>query len=139
MSFYNEKDFRKAPPVKKTTTVNGQKVKGSDSRIIGDVVLQSKLERELRAKTREDSTLAIRIQSWWRGRTSASKTISGLRNDCDRKLSDIAKLSDLLKSKNNVSFVPPVSICLELARKLTVYGFRGFEVRLYLMKIKSAF
>ena len=130
MAFYNEKDLRKAPPVKNKSISNCQKAKSNDSRIIGDVVLQSKLERELRAKTREDSILAIRIQSWWRGRISASKIVIGLRSDCDRKLSDISKLSGMLRSKNNVSFVPPIAICFELARKLTAFGFRGFEVSL---------
>ena len=130
MAFYNDKDLRKVPSVKNRSISNGQKAKANDSRIIGDVVLQSKLERELRAKTREDTVLAIRIQSWWRGRVSASKVVTGLRSDCDRKLSDISKLSDLLRIKNNVSFVPPISICFELARKLTAFGFRGIEVSL---------
>lgn len=133
MSFFSDSDFRKGasvPSSKKTPIAKGNISKGDENQKNDNVVERAKIERELRAKIREQSALVIKIQSWWRGRKSASKIIATLRNECDNKMSDISKLSAILLSKNNISFIPPVVVCLDIAKKLTAFGFRGVEVNL---------
>lgn len=131
MSFFSDSDFRKGavvPSSKKPTIAKGTISKAEDNHKKDNVVERAKIERETRAKIREQAALIIKIQSWWRGRSTASKFIATLRKECDSKMSDIAKLSAILLSKNNISFVPPVPICLDIAKKLTAFGFRGVEV-----------
>lgn len=133
MSFFSDSDFRKGavvPPSKKITIAKGTIAKVEDNQKNDNVIERAKMEREIRARNREQATLVIKIQAWWRGRSSASKYIATLRKECDSKMSDISKLSAMLLSKNNISFVPPVAVCLDIAKKLTAFGFRGMEVNL---------
>jgi hypothetical protein len=133
MSFFSDSDFRKGavvPSSKKPTIAKGTIAKAEDNQKNDNVVERAKIERETRAKIREQAALIVKIQSWWRGRSTASKFIGTLRKECDSKMSDISKLSTLLLSKNNISFVPPVPICLDIAKKLTAFGFRGIEVNI---------
>lgn len=132
MSFYSDKDFRKGagvPSSKKTSS--SKKVKGEVVINKGDnVVERARNEREVRARGREETVCVIKIQCWWRGRSSMIRTITAVRNECDRKLSDILNLTAMLLNKSNVVFIPPVPICIELAKKLTAFGFHGLEVGL---------
>jgi hypothetical protein len=133
MSFFNDSDFRKGaivPSSKKPAIAKGIIAKAEDNQKNENVVERAKIERETRAKNREQAALIIKIQSWWRGRSTASKFIATLRKECDSKMSDISKLSTLLLSKSNISFVPPVPICLDIVKKLTAFGFRGMEVNI---------
>ena len=134
MSFLNEKDFRKgagsAPPPKRAAIISGRNVKGDDTKKTDNVVERAKLERVERARVRETTMFVIKIQSWWRGRSTAFKTISALRTSFDSKLNDIENLTSILLSKNNIVFVPPIQICMELAAKLTAFGLHVIEVRL---------
>lgn len=133
MSFFSDSDFRKGavvPSSKKPAIAKGTIAKAEDNQKSENVVERAKIERETRAKNREQAALIIKIQSWWRGRSTSSKFIATLRKECDSKMSDISKLSAILLSKNNISFVPPVPICLDIAKKLTAFGFRGMEVNI---------
>ena len=135
MSFLNEKDFRKGAgtvPPKRAAIISGKKVKGDDTKKTDNVVERAKLERVERAKVRETTSFVIKIQSWWRGRSTAFKTIRALRTSFDSKLNDIENLTSILLSKNNIIFIPPLPICMELAAKLTAFGLHGIEVRLTL-------
>ena len=137
MSFCSDKDLRKGAGVRQTkkvsATINSStEVKKDETQKSENVVERARLQRELRAKGREERAFCVKIQSWWRGRSSASKITAQLRNEFDRKLSDILNLSDILLNKNKIVFIPPAPICIELARKLTVFGFHGREVASYL-------
>lgn len=132
MSFYSDKDFRKgagAPRVPKRTTISSEsKSKPEDAKKIDNVVERARIEREERAKNRVTTAIVIKIQCWWRGRWIAHKTIKSFRTTFDSKLNDIENLSVLLLTKNNIIFVPPVPICIDLAVKLTAFGLHGTEV-----------
>lgn len=139
MSFLNEKDFRKgagtAAP-KRNVISSSKKAKGEDVKKIDNVVERAKFEREERAKVRETTAFVIKIQSWWRGRLIAFKTIKAFRTSFDSKVTDIENITNLLLTKNNIAFVPPVPICIELAVKLTAFGLHGIEVGLaHVLKI----
>jgi hypothetical protein len=117
MSFFSDSDFRKGavvPSSKKSAIAKGTIAKSEDNQKSDNVVERAKIERETRAKNREQAALIIKIQSWWRGRSTSSKFIATLRKECDSKMSDISKLSAILLSKNNILFVPPVPICLDI-------------------------
>lgn len=136
MSFCSDKDLRKGAGVRQTKKVSSNisgstEVKKDEALKSENVVEKARLQRELRAKGREERAFCVRIQSWWRGRSSASKITAQMRNEFDRKLSDILNLSVMLLNKNKIVFIPPAAICIELARKLTVFGFHGREVTFY--------
>ena len=133
MSFCSDKDLRKGAGVRQTkkasSSISGSTEVKKDEALKGEnVVEKARLQRELRAKGREERAFCVRIQSWWRGRSSSSKIMAQVRNEFDRKLSDILNLSVMLLNKNKIVFIPPAAICIELARKLTVFGFHGREV-----------
>ena len=137
MSFFSDKDFKKGagPQQKKTSTSSGIKTKVDDTKKIDNVVERARTEREERAKVRETTSFVIKLQSWWRGRSTSNRTIKALRAAFDSKVNDIENLSALLLSKNNIVFIPPVPICMELAVKLTAFGLHGVEVLLLLDSI----
>lgn len=133
MSFCSDKDLRKGAGVRQTrkpsaNSNSSAEAKKDELHKNENVVEKARLQRELRAKSREERVFCVKIQSWWRGRSSAWKITAQQRNEFDRKLSDILNLSAMLLNKNKIVFIPPAPICIELAKKLTVFGFHGREV-----------
>lgn len=129
MSFFSDKDFKKgAGPKKVVGGVGRGTAIVSEAKNGDNVVERARIQREERARNREASVFVVKIQSWWRGKSIAIKTISEFRRIFDTKLTDIENLSKLLLTKNNIVFVPPVSISLDLAKKLTAFGLNGLQV-----------
>lgn len=129
MSFFSDKDFKKGAGLKKVGGGGGRGTATvSEAKNADNVVERARIQREERARNREASVFVVKIQSWWRGKAIAIKTISEFRRVFDIKLTDIENLSKLLLAKNNIVFVPPVSISLDLAKKLTAFGFNGLQV-----------
>jgi hypothetical protein len=127
MSFFSDKDFKKGAGPKKVVG-GGSKARVDESKNADNVVERARIQRKERAKNRETSVFIVKIQSWWRGRSIAFKTIAEFRRIFDAKLTDIENLSKLLLNKSNIIFVPPVSISLDLAKKLTAFGFNSLQV-----------
>jgi hypothetical protein len=127
MSFFSDKDFKKGAGPKKVVG-GGGKAKVDELKNADNVVEKARIQREERAKNRETSVFIVKIQSWLRGKSIAIKTIAEFRRIFDTKLTDIENLSKLLLNKNNIVFIPPVSISLDLAKKLTAFGFNGVQV-----------
>lgn len=124
--FFNDKDYKKGVAYNKRPVDKNRN--NTDNKKVDDVVQIARIEREERAKNRELSSVAIKLQKWYRGRITAKKTILLMRSEFDSKLVDIEKLSILLLERNNIIFVPPSTICIDLAKKLTAFGFHGIEV-----------
>lgn len=131
MSFFSDKEFgrgARAHSTKKPVSI-GTKARAEETKKTDDVVERARIEREERARKKINTAIVIKIQSWWRGISTAVKTIAILRKEFDSKLTDIENLSTLLRDKNNIVFIPPVPICMDLAKKLTAFGYHGLEVR----------
>lgn len=135
MSFLSDKDVRKgAVPSKAVAKKPAQGSGGGVSIGIGaketgndSLVERARIDREQRKMNREHSVYAIKIQAWWRGRATSWRIVKSLRTDVDKKLADIEKLGAVLLTTTKVAFVPPVPIGVELARKLTAFGYHGNE------------
>ena len=136
MSFFSDKDVRKgavqrAPPKRPTgtgATVSGGAVSsalvGPGDRDAGDNVAErARIERERRQANRELSVHAVKVQAWWRGRSASARAVAAFRADVDKKLADVEKLGAVLLATKKVAFVPPLPICVDLARKLTALGY----------------
>eukprot|EP01041_Mallomonas_annulata_P005961 gene5961-12031_t len=115
--FHSDKDLNRFPP-KKTGTSKLKKAEDKD-----EILERTRKEREQRKALRESSVHVLKIQSWWRGRHYGSLWIQSQKSDFDKKLDDIQKLAAVLKATKAIDFVPPTTVCLELARKLVIGTF----------------
>ena len=71
---------------------------------------------------------AIKIQTFFRSHYQSSRFHNQLRNELDKKISDIKKLSLILKNTKNIDFSPPGEVCLHLLRLLCFGKFSYTEV-----------
>lgn len=116
--FASDKDLRKAPSKKSATRSSGT-AKAQGSKSTGEsVVERAKREREERANDREMTKACGKIQSWWRGRWVSFTWREAQRNDFDKKMGDLEKISQLLFKTKNITLVPPLSTSLELTKKV---------------------
>ena len=137
--FLSDKDVRKGAVVSRggggggSGGGGGKKPTGGGSSATKDddlyenLVEKARIDRETRKITREQSVFAIKIQAWWRGRKTIINVVVTLRNEVDKKMADIEKLAAVLLATSKVIFIPPLPICLELAKKLTAFGYHGNE------------
>ena len=137
--FLSDKDVRKGAVVSRggggggSGGGGGKKPTGGGSSATKDddlyenLVEKARIDRETRKITREQSVFAIKIQAWWRGRKTIINVVVTLRNEVDKKMADIEKLAAVLLATSKVIFIPPLPICLELAKKLTAFGYHGYE------------
>ena len=135
--FLSDKDVRKGAVVSrggstggaKKTTAGGSSTPSTtkDDDLYDNLVEKARIDRETRKVTREQSVFAIKIQAWWRGRRTIINVVATLRKEVDKKMADIEKLATVLLATSKVIFIPPLPICLELAKKLTAFGYHGNE------------
>ena len=118
--FASDKDLRKAPAKKSGSKVSTSRASKTQSSSGADVVERAKREREERQVERNLAKMSIVIQSWWRGRWNAWKLISYHRNDFDRKIADLERIANLLKTTKNITLVPPLSTCMDLCKKVLI-------------------
>ena len=71
---------------------------------------------------------AIKIQTFFRSHYQSSQFHNQLRNELDKKISDIKKLSSILKNTKNIDISPPGEVCLRLLRLLCFGKFSHTEV-----------
>lgn len=74
---------------------------------------RAKIERLQRQELREKTSVALRLQTWWRWRHAQNRLIAMLSAVLAAKLADIDKVAKLLSSKGMV-FVPPIPIARSL-------------------------
>ena len=129
MSFLSDRDVRKgavqraAPKRPAAPTAASSGLGGSGEGTAENVAERARQERERRQANLELSVHAVKVQAWWRGRSTSARTVAAVRADVDKKLADVEKLGAVLLATKKVAFVPPLPICVELARKLTALGY----------------
>ena len=137
--FLSDKDVRKGAIVSRGGSAGGAKKPtagggnsstsggGKEDDLYENLVEKARIDRETRKLTREQAVFAIKIQAWWRGKRTIINVVMTLRNEVDKKMADIEKLAAVLLATSKVTFIPPLPICLELAKKLTAFGYHGHE------------
>jgi len=111
--FISDKDLKSKA---KAQPKSAAPAKGAQEKL--SVVEQARIEREERQRQRERNHAAIKIQKSFRSRFYSRAFKTQLRNEFDKKVEDIKKLSGILKLSKGITFSPPGDISLYLLRVL---------------------
>jgi hypothetical protein len=100
------------------------KTSQASSASASEIVEQARREREGREALRKAAGHALRVQKWWRGRSDARVRRKEVREDYERKLSDIINLRSTLSSRG-VPFSLPHQVTLKLMGMLVYFNQMG--------------
>lgn len=127
--FISKEDLRKPASSKRqpSTTSSGTAVPSGNKRGGGskgevkagreEIAEKARQERFHRQELREKAAVATKLQAFWRGHRARWLFLSSLSLTLKRKLDDVEKVGQLLRSQGVTQpFVPPAAICVSLLR-----------------------